>query len=135
MDKLLEFVIKHGDVNLVALYDMLLCLEPSEAERFVLAVFGIDEYHLPDDFPMQVEDKGIIKTFKEYNYLKDRVECTYERQASRWYKDEESAKKNAWDYKGSKCEGFEYESVRTETRYDSFSLQGWMNLANSQKNN
>jgi len=135
MDKLLEFVVKHGSVNLAALYDMLLCLEPGTAQRFVLAIFGIEDYHLPDDFPMQVEDKEIVKTFKEYNYLKDRVECTYEKQVSRWYKDEESAKKETWDYKSSKCEGYEYESVRTELRYDSFSLASWMNLANPQKNN
>lgn len=135
MDKLIEFVITHGNVNLVALRDMLSCLEPDIAERFVYAVFGLEDYHLPEDFPMQVEDKGIVKTFKGYNYLKDRVECTYERQVSRWYKDEESAKRESWDYKCSKCEGYEYESVRTETRYDSFSLASWMNLANPQKNN
>lgn len=135
MDKLLEFVIKHGTLSLDALLDMLSCLDYEIAYRFVMAVFGIDDYHLPDDFPMQVEDRGIVKTFKGYNYLKDRVECTYEEQVSYWYKDEESAKKESWDYERSKCEGYEYESVRTETRYDSFSLQSWMNLANSQKNN
>lgn len=135
MDKLLEFVIKHGTLSLDALLDMLSCLDDETVHRFVMAVFGIEDYHLPEDFPMQVDDKGIVKTFKEYNYLKDRVECTYERQVSRWYKDEESAKRESWDYKSSKCEGFEYESVRTEPRYDSFSLQSWMNLANSQKNN
>ena len=135
MDKLLEFVIKHGTLSLDALLDMLTCLDDEVAHRFVMAVFGIDDYHLPDNFPMQVEDRGIVKTFKGYNYLKDRVECTYERQVSYWYKDEESAKKESWDYKRSKCEGYEYESVRTEHLHDSFSLASWMNLANPQKNN
>lgn len=135
MDKLLEFVIKHGTLSLGALLDMLTCLDDEVARRFVMAVFGIEDYHLPEDFPMQVEDKGIVKTFKGYNYLQDRLECTYERQVSRWYKDEESVKKEPWDYKSSKCEGYEYESVRTELRHDSFSLENWMNLANPQKNN
>lgn len=135
MDKLLEFVIKHGTLSLGALLDMLTCLDDEEARRFVMAVFGIEDYHLPDNFPMQIEENGKIKTFKSYNYLKDRLECTYERQVSYWYKDEESAKKESWDYKRSKCEGYEYESVRTEHLHDSLSLERWMNLANSQKNN
>lgn len=135
MDKLLEFVIKHGTLSLDALLDMLSCLDDEIAHRFVMAVFGIDDYHLPEDCPKEVVDKGVVKTFTGYNYLRDRVECTYQVQVSRWYANEEKAKQNSWDYKSSKCEGFEYESVRTELRHDSFSLQGWMNLANSQKNN
>ena len=135
MDKLLEFVITHGTLNLGALSDMLLCLDDEVAHRFVTAVFGIDDYHLPEDFPMQVEDNGIVKTFVGYNYLEDRVKCTYKVQITRWYPNEEKAQNGSYDYKSSKCEGYEYESVRTEPRHDSFSLQSWMNLANSQKNN
>ena len=135
MDKLLEFVIKHGTLSLDALLDMLTCLDDETAHRFVMAVFGIDDYHLPEDCPKEVVDKGQVKVFKSYNYLEDRVRCTYEVQETRWYPNEETAKRGSYDYKGSKCEGYEYESVRTQTYHDSFSLQSWMNLANSQKNN
>ena len=70
MDKLLEFVITHGTLNLDALSDMLLCLDDEVAHRFVMAVFGIDNYHLPEDFPMQVEDNGIVKTLLDTTILR-----------------------------------------------------------------
>lgn len=135
MDKLIQFVITHGNINLVALSDMLNLLDGDMAQRFAMAVFGIDDYHLPEGFPETVVHDGKVLTFKSYNYLKDRVECTYEIQITRWYKDAESVEKNRYDYKSSKCEGFDYESVRTETRYDSWSLDQWMKFANNSENN
>lgn len=133
MNKLCEFVVKHGELNLNSMIDLLEQLDVDTAERFVMGVFGLEDYRFPEDAPKEIIHDGIVKTFSNYNYLNNRVECTYEKPVHRWYPDAESAMKWGWDYKSSKCEGYEYESVRTELRHDSFSLQSWINYANNKK--
>lgn len=136
MNKLLQFVITHGNLNLVALSDLLSMLDAQMAERFVTAAFGIEDYHFPEDCPKVIkykEDK--VLTFKSYDYLKDEITATYPKKDVRYYPNAEKAKGGSYDFSYSKNEGYEYESVRDTFGTKHLTLAEWIRYANTTENN
>ena len=135
MNKLLQFVITHGSLNLATLSDLLSMLDAQIAERFVLAVFGLEDYKYPTDCPKVAKKDDRVYTMESYNYLKDEVKATYPYKEKRYYPDAEKAAKKSWDYSCKSKEGYEYEVVTDQTSYSYFTLQEWMNLTKYKRNN
>lgn len=128
-----QFVIKHGQLNLQSMSDLLDQMDSEKADRFLMAVFGLMDYHFPADLPKEIIINEIKYTLVDYNFLEDHIDSTYEKETTRWYENEEKAKLWGWDYKTSKCEGYEYESVRVCTYHKSFYLSEWKKYANNEK--
>jgi hypothetical protein len=113
--------------------DLLDQMDSEKADRFLMAVFGLMDYHFPADLPKEIVVNGIKHSLVDYNFLEDRIDSTYEKETTRWYENEEKAKLWGWDYKTSKSEGYEYESVRVCTYHKTFYLSEWKKYANNEK--
>ena len=130
---LMEYAILNGEVNKMALIEMIRQLPEEIQQRFVEAILCISypkEITIPDVKTIYGHDNC---RFKGYNYLFDSVKYEYDVEETRWFKDEVTAKRfaesgfDSWEGVKEQKEEYEFEASHIFTYNGECPLLSWVN--------
>ena len=125
-----NFALRSNEINIVALCEMCVLMDPMMRERFVNAILGITDYKEPLSETSRVHDRDC--RLLSSNYLTNVVEYEYDNKMTRYYKTEEEAKRfseegrGRWDGNNKKNDEYPFESIHTFRETGSCSFGEWI---------
>lgn len=95
LNNIYNYALINGKIDKSVLCELCDQMDEGMRERFVNAVLGIVDIHdVEKEIPREMVDNyKRTRRFRSYNYLQNRVEYEYDKIETRWFRDEESAKK------------------------------------------